>query len=180
MKLRSTLTRYAPLAAAIAAIGYAVEGAIVLRAPQGDSNWHVSGYVVEVAFAVSLVATIVAIRALTEGAGRAGRAGSLVARAGLVSMLVSAVASLGAGETVLGPAFFVGLLATLTGLLVVAIAGARGGRDPWWCSPLPLAGFVLGISLDNHGGGLIMAAAFAGVAYALATRTPSVVASALD
>ena len=64
----------------------------------------------------------------------------------------------------------------LAGLLVVGVTGARGSSDPWWCSPLPVAGFVLGIGLGDHGGGLIMAAAFAGVAYALATRTPTAAA----
>jgi hypothetical protein len=35
---------------------------------------------------------------------------------------------------------------------------------------------VLGIGLGDHGGGLIKAAAFAAVAYALADRTPTAVA----
>ena len=40
----------------------------------------------------------------------------------------------------------------LAGLLVVGVTGARGSSDPWWCSPLPVAGFVLGIGLGDHGG----------------------------
>src|SRR6185437_17102913 len=79
MNLRNMLTRHAPLAAAIAAAGYAVEGAIVLRAPQGDDNWSASGYICEIAFAVSLVATIVAIAALVAGRGRAARTGGIIA-----------------------------------------------------------------------------------------------------
>jgi len=39
---------------------------------------------------------------------------------------------------------------------------------------------VLGIGLGDHGGGLIMAAAFAAVAYALATRTPTAAARVAD
>jgi len=180
MNLRNMLTRYAPLAAAIAAVGYAVEGAIVLRAPQGDDNWGASGYIVEVAFAVSLVASIVAIAALVAGRGRAASTGGILAGAGMASMFVSSIASIAAGGTVLGPAFILGLLATLVGLLVVGVAGVRGSSDPWWCSPLPVAGFVLGIGLGDHGGGLITAAAFAGVAYALANRTPTALPRVAD
>ena len=178
--MRNMLTRHAPLAAAIAAAGYAVEGAIVLRAPQGDDHWSASGYICEIAFAVSLVATIVAITALVAGRGRAARTGGIIAGAGMASMFVSSIASIAAGGSVLGPAFFLGLLTALAGLLVVGVAGARGSSDPWWCSPLPVAGFVLGIGLGDHGGGLIMAAAFAAVAYALATRAPAPVARVAD
>jgi hypothetical protein len=39
---------------------------------------------------------------------------------------------------------------------------------------------VLGIGLGDHGGGLITAAAFAGVAYALATRAPAAAATAAE
>ena len=126
MNLRNMLTRHAPLAAAIAAAGYAVEGAIVLRAPQGDDNWSASGYICEIAFAVSLVATIVAIAALVAGRGRAARTGGMIAGAGMASMFVSSIASIAAGGSVLGPAFFLGLLTALAGLLVVGVAGARG------------------------------------------------------
>jgi hypothetical protein len=98
----------------------------------------------------------------------------------MASMFVSSIASIAAGGSVLGPAFFLGLLTALAGLLVVGVAGARGSSDPWWCSPLPVAGFVLGIGLGDHGGGLIMAAAFAAVAYALATRAPAPVARVAD
>ena len=180
MNLRNILTRHAPLAAAIAAAGYVVEGAIVLRAPQGDHNWSASGYICEIAFAVSLVATIVAIAALVAGRGRAARTGGIIAGSGMASMFVSSIGSIAAGGTVLGPAFFLGLLTAVAGLVVVGVTGARGSSDPWWCSPLPVAGFVLGIGLGDHGGGLIMAAAFAGVAYALANRTPSAVARVAD
>jgi len=39
---------------------------------------------------------------------------------------------------------------------------------------------VPGIGLGDHGGGLIMAAAFAAVAYALANRTPTATARVAD
>ena len=71
-------------------------------------------------------------------------------------------------------------MTALAGLLVVGVTGARGSGDPWWCSPLPVAGFVPGIGLGDHGGGLIMAAAFAAVAYALANRTPPATARVAD
>jgi hypothetical protein len=95
-------------------------------------------------------------------------------------MLVSCVASLAAGATVLGPAFILGLLAALAGLLVTAVAGARSGGLPWWCGPLPFAGFVLGIGLGDYGGGLITAAAFAAIAYALADAAPAPIAGTLE
>jgi hypothetical protein len=85
---------------AIIASGYADEGAIVLRAPQGDDNWHASGYICEIAFAMSLVATIVAIAALVAGRGRAARTGGIISGAGMASMFVSSIASIAAGGSV--------------------------------------------------------------------------------
>lgn len=176
MSLIST-SRRAVAAAAIAALGYVIEGAIVFHTPQGDSNWSTSGYVTEAAFSVALIATIVALGPLAAGTGRLGRIALAVARTGLVSMSVSSVASLGAGESTLGPAFVLGLLAILAGFLGLAVAAARGGQLPWWCGPLPLTGFVLGIGLGDHGGGVIMGAAFAAVGLAVAgSRAPAAVA----
>lgn len=167
----SITPRRASIAAAVAAVGYAVEGAVVLHAPQSESGWGASSYLVEVAFAVALLATMVSLGPLALAAGRMARGAVATTRIGFASVLVSSVASIAVGHTTLGPAFLLGLLVALAGLLATAIATVRAGALAWWCGPLPLAGFVLGISLGDHGGGLIMAAAFAALAYALADRS---------
>jgi hypothetical protein len=170
----SITPRRASVAAAVAAVGYAVEGAVVLHTPQSESGWGASGYLVEVAFAIALVATMASLGPLAHAAGRLTRVAVATSRVGFASVLVSSGASIAVGHTTLGPAFLLGLLVALAGLLATAIATVRAGVLTWWCGPLPLAGFVLGISLGDHGGGLIMAAAFAALAYALADRSRAV------
>jgi hypothetical protein len=172
----SITPRRASIAAAVAALGYAVEGAVVLRAPQSESGWSASGYLVEVAFAVALVATIISLAPVARTGRRAARAAVGVARLGFASMVVSSVASIAVGHTTLGPAFFLGLLVALAGLLGTAVTAVRSGVLAWWCGPLPFAGFVLGIGLGDHGGGLIMAAAFAALAFAHTDRSQPVTA----
>jgi hypothetical protein len=76
-------------------------------------------------------------------------------------MLVSAVPSLVAGENLLGPAFFLGVLASLAGLITLGvIATCTRGRG-WWTAPLVAVGLILSMVLGDHGGGILLGLAWA-------------------
>jgi hypothetical protein len=160
-------TRRAPLLAAIAALAYALEGAIVLRRPQPDHHWNGWGYAVEIAFGVALIATIPILPLLAARSSRTAQIAIGVAQLGLTAMLVAAAASIAADGDVLGPAFFFGLLAALGGILVATVAAARSRLESWWLAPVVLAGLVAGMALGNHGGGILIGISWAVVAIAL-------------
>jgi hypothetical protein len=164
------LGRFAALLAAIGGIAYAVEGAIVVRAPQGDSGWHASGYAVEAAFVIALLATIPLLPLLATTGSRAARVAVPITQVGLTAMLVSAIASLAAGKTALGPAFLLGVLATMAGLLVLTVAAVRRRVPGWWMAPATFAGLVLSMALGNHGGGILFGLAW--IAISIALREP--------
>jgi hypothetical protein len=159
--------RFAPLLTALAAVGYAVEGAIVVRAPQPDRGWHASGYAVEAAFVVALVASIPLVGLLRQASGRIATAAAWVARAGFGAMLVSAVASLAAGGNELGPLFLLGVLAGIVGLVALSVGVARRRRGSWWTAPIVAVGLVLSIALGDHGGGILLGIAWAATGLAL-------------
>lgn len=153
--------RFAPVLTALAAAGYAVEGAIVVRAPQPDHGWHASGYAVEAAFVLALAASLPLVGLLRHSAGSVAGAAVWASRAGFAAMLVSAVASLGAGGDELGPLFLLGVLASIVGLAALSIGAARRRPQAWWTAPVIAAGLVLSIALGDHGGGIVLGVAWA-------------------
>lgn len=163
MDTNARLTRRAPLLAALASLAYCFQAAIVLRAPQAEKAWGLADYAVEAAFVLALAASLPLLGLLGRGHGRASTTGVWLARLGFGAMLVSAVATLGAGANTLGPAFVLGLLAALGGLGVLAVIGVRHRTGAWWVAPVVAAGFLLGLSLADNGGGIVL-----GVAWALA------------
>lgn len=152
---------FAPLLAFVAAAGYCVEGAIVVRAPQGDSGWHASGYAVEAAFVIALLASIPLVGALRHSSSRASTIAAWLVRIGFGAMLVSAVPSLVAGEDMVGPAFLLGVLASVVGLGWLAVVETRTRADGWWAAPAVAAGLVLSMVLGDHGGGILLGLAWA-------------------
>ena len=169
--------RKGPLAPALAAAGglaYAVEGAIVVRAPQPDHHWHASGYAVEAAFIAALVATLPLPPFFQAAAGRVGVLASRVVQLGFAAMLVSAVASLAAGETTLGPLFLLGVLAGVVGLLALTIGAIRRRTTGWWASPLAFVGLVASIALGDHGGGILMGLAWIAISIGFRERVDAV------
>jgi hypothetical protein len=167
MRTPSRIARRAPLLAMIAALAYAVEAAIVIRSPQPDHHWNAWGLAVEVAFAVALLTTIPVMPRLATGSSRTAEIAIRVAQLGLTGMLIAAIASTAADGNVLGPAFFVGLLAALGGLLVAAVVSIRARLESWWLTPCVLAGLIAGMALGNHGGGFLIGLTWAAVAIAL-------------
>jgi hypothetical protein len=151
-------SRHPRLLALLAALGYAVEGAIVLRSPQGENHWHAAGYAVEIAFAAALVATIALVGRLRTPGSRAASIGAPAAMLGFGAMLVQGLASIAAGGDVIGPVFFLGLLTALAGLIVLATASVRRRGAAWWEAPVVLVALIAGITLGDHGGGLLIAA----------------------
>jgi hypothetical protein len=151
----------APLLTVLAAAGYAIEGAIVVRAPQPDSAWHTSGYVVEAAFVLALVASLPLVGLLRYGTGRISAVAVWVTRAGFGAMLVSAVPSLAAGGNELGPLFLLGVLASVVGLVALSASAVRSRRGSWWSAPTVAAGLILSIALGDHGGGILLGIAWA-------------------
>lgn len=167
MNLRSRIARNAPLLAMAVGLAYAVEGAIVLRAPQPDHHWHASSYAVEAAFVVALVATLPLLPLLAARASRLATVATRTAQLGYLAMLVSAVASLAEAGTALGPAFLIGVLAAFAGLAGLAAPSLRRRNAGWWTAPLALAGLVLGIALGNHGGGILLGLAWIAISIGL-------------
>jgi hypothetical protein len=165
--------RHAPLLAGLVALGYAVEGAIVVRAPQPEHGWHASGYAVEAAFVVALLASLPLVGPLRPGPGRATAAGAWLTRAGFAAMLVSAVVSLAAGGDELGPAFFLGVLATLAGLLTLSVVAVRRRESDWWTAPAVTLGLVGSMALGDHGGGILLGLAWAATAIAFRDAEPA-------
>jgi hypothetical protein len=161
------LSRQSPLLAAIGALAYTVEGATALRAPQPDQHWNAAGYAIEIAFAVALLATIPLLPLLSPHASRGVRIATRVAQIGSSAMLVDAIASTAADGNVLGPVFFLGLLGTLGGLVVMTISQVRTRLECWWLCPVVLAGLLAGMALGDHGGGLLIGISWATVAITL-------------
>jgi hypothetical protein len=159
--------RLAPTLTALAAAGYAIEGAIVIRAPQPDSGWHASGYAVEAAFVVALLASIPLIGLLRHSASRLSAVAAWSTRAGFGAMLVSAIPSLVAGRNELGPLFLLGVLASVVGLVVLSAGAVRNRPGFWWTTPTVAAGLVLSIALGDHGGGILFGIAWATTGLAL-------------
>jgi hypothetical protein len=172
MRTEQRLLSFAPALAALTGLAYAIEGAIVTRAPQPDNHWHASGYAVEAAFVIALIASIPIVPTLTVSAGRLSAVSVRVTQTGFAAMLVSAVPSLAGGGNTLGPAFLFGVVASLAGLLGLTVAALRSRASGWWTSPLCFAGLVLSMALGNHGGGILFGIAWITVSIGIRDRQP--------
>src|SRR5437763_14789451 len=166
MNTRALPDRFASLLAIVGGLAYAVEGAIVARAPQGDDHWHASGYTVEAAFVIALLATIPLLPRLAANRSRTGRLASRASQLGFAAMLVRAAASLVVGRTTLGPAFPLGVLASAAGLITLTVVAVRNRTTHWWLAPLTLIGLVLSMALGDPGGGILFGLAWIGISLA--------------
>jgi hypothetical protein len=161
----------AAVAAAVAAVGFAVEGVIALTHHTGDRHWDLTSQILNGAYTVACLALIVALPAFatrTTAAGRWGRIGTVTAQVGFATMAVESVASGIHDGNTLGGVFFGGLLLTLAGLAILTVAGLRQGALRW-AAPLPLLGMLVGIAGGEHGGSIVLGAVWAVLAVALAT-----------
>jgi hypothetical protein len=172
MPTQLRLISFAPALAAVTGLAYAIEGAIVTRAPQPDSHWHASGYAVEAAFVIALIASIPIVPILVVSTGRLSSLSVRITQIGFAAMLVSALPSLANGGNTLGPAFLLGVLASLAGLLGLTVAALRSRASGWWTSPVCFTGLVLSMALGNHGGGILFGLAWVAISIGVRDRQP--------
>lgn len=158
----STITRTdSPRAAGyIAAAGYAAEGIVVIAQRLGWDG-RVSDHLLDAAYAVAVLATVAALPALVRlvdsAWARTAALGRVLAQVGLAAMGVESAVSAVHRVHALGPLFGLGILLTLLGLLILAVAGlARGGLR--WPAPLPLLGMVVAAAGGGAGASLVTGA----------------------
>jgi hypothetical protein len=156
---RSEATSFSPPAAFVAAAGFAVEGVISLVHHTGDQHWDALSQVLNGAYALAALAVVIALPAVGRWlkVGRVGRSAIIVAQVGFAAMVVESVVSGVNDGNTLGPVFFVGLLLSLLGLLVLGIAAASRGRHRW-AALLPFLGMFVGIAGGEHGGSIVTGA----------------------
>ncbi|WP_375400469.1 hypothetical protein [uncultured Amnibacterium sp.] len=164
--------RTASIAALVAGIASAADWLVQLRHTQPDSHWQGIDVLIEIVFALSLIATAVALQGFPRwlGAGRVGRVGAIVAQAGFLLLFISAVASAIAGGNTLGPAFSLGLLLALLGQLVLAVAGLVRSRRRS-AAAVPFAGLLLSVLAAPFGGQLLLGVAWLTLGWAMGARS---------
>ncbi|NYJ73633.1 hypothetical protein [Allobranchiibius huperziae] len=156
---RPALVRSAPVAAFVAAAGFMVEGVITLVHHTGEDHWDGPSQVLNAAYAVAVVALILALPALGRWlkVNRVGRVGIIAAQIGFAAMAIESVVSgLHDGNTLSG-LFFGGLLLSLVGLLVLGVAALVGGHARW-AALLPFLGMFVGVAGGEHGGSIVLGA----------------------
>ena len=170
----SNLIRWGGIAAIVAGMMYVLTGVVSLFNPQKPVFVSFFDYLIEVIFVVALLGTLVTIASLhvlhqDSYYGRLGSAGSLTAFVGTTLLLVATVATTLAGREALGTVSFIGILATLVGLLLLGDSVLRAQVLPSWCGVLLIAGFPLSVILDVLAsvGGELLGVVWTLVGYAL-------------
>ena len=158
----------------VATAAYAVTGALELLHDQRSTFASPLDYLIEIAFALGLGATAAASTLYaTRPPFRSVAVGWLLATVGHLALFASAAATVLAGHDALGPAFMLGLLATLGGYVTLLVADLRGRVRPARAGVVLLVGFVGSVVLgavmaalltDGGGGTLALAASWAAVA----------------
>ena len=169
MLRRTTLSRIALAAAGL----YAVTGALELSHDQPPIFADPIDYVIEVAFVVALLASVVVLARLARAglAGRSGTIGWTLATAGNGALLVAAGATAIDGREALDPLFPLGFLAIVAGYATLAVVDLRRRLDPPRAGLVLLVGFIATAVVDNlvvGGGTLVLAATWAALARLIA------------
>jgi len=105
---------------------------------------------------------------------RYGRNGLRVAAVGVVALVIDGVVTLASGTTdTTGPLYPIAIIATLIGVVLMAIEWHRAGVLPRWTGPTLAIGWFLGASpiLGSGAAFLILAAAFLAIAFGLRRQT---------
>lgn len=169
----STMARTAPMAAFVAAVGFAVEGSISLVHHTGDSDWGPLSQVLNGAFALAALALIFVLPAAGRWmqVNRVGRGAVTAAQIGYAAMVVESIVSAIYGGNTLGGLFFAGVLLSLVGLLVLGISAVIAGRRRW-AALMPFLGMFVAIAGGEHGGSIITAAVWVVLGAALLRTEP--------
>jgi hypothetical protein len=166
-----TSTRNGAIAGIVAGVGYFVQAVMGLIKPQTEVFSGTSDYVLEVVFIIALLATIFALMGVHTFAqaryGKAGTAGFWLALAGTFLILVSAAATLAAGQNSLGILFFIGLFFSFLGYVLLGVSTLRSKVLPTWAGLALVLGFPLSVLLNTSGGGILYGLAWLGVGYYL-------------
>jgi hypothetical protein len=171
-----TLRRHAGAALSIAAgifIAIAVFDLVAHPADQGPLHTY-KEYVQTATILPAVAAVFWVLAALQEKHashdGRLGRLGLRVAALGLLALAVDAIVTMASGTTdTSGPLYPVGILATLVGIVLLAVQWDRARAMPRWIGPALAIGWFLGASpiLGSGGAFPILAAVFLAIAYRL-------------
>jgi hypothetical protein len=105
---------------------------------------------------------------------RSRRVGLRIAVIGLLGLVVDAIVTMASGSTdTAGPLYPVAMLASLIGIVLIAIQWYRAGALPRWTGPTLAAGWFLGATpiLGTGGAFLILAAAFLAIAVGIRRQT---------
>ncbi len=164
------MTSTSRTSAAVAAAAFVVAGASVVGHKIPDHHWGARGTVLDLAFAVGLIAVAIALPGLAARlqVNRLGTAGTRIAQVGQLAMAVESIASTIHGGNTLGPVFVLGLLASLVGMALLAVDGFRAGAARP-LAPIPLLALLVGIAGGDQGGAIVLGIAWAGLAI-LASR----------
>jgi hypothetical protein len=115
--------------------------------------------------------------------GRRGGTGLRIATFGLLVLLVDAIVTLASGTTnTVGPLYPAGMLASLIGIIAIAIEWHRGGVLPRWTGPTLALGWFLGATpiLGTGGAFLILAAALVAIAVGLRRQATAALAAPVE
>lgn len=163
--------RNGAIAGVVAGLGYIVQTIMGLVKPQTTVFSGPSDYILEVVFIIALLATLFALMGLHTFAqaryGKSGLTGFWLALAGTFLMLVSAAATLAAGQNSLGLAFLIGLFLSFLGYVLLGISALRFKVLPQWAGLALLLGFPASVLLNMFGGGILYGLAWLGVGYFL-------------
>lgn len=148
-------------AAAVTSLSSIALGIVTLTGPTvPEDHWGTRGDLINALGLLTFAAMALAIDLLPPllSCHRLGRAGCRVAQAGLVAMAAESVASQTHGGNTLGPLFLLGLVASLAGLILVAIDGLRQRR---WMAAVPFLALSVAVGAGDHGGFLLLGLAWA-------------------
>lgn len=164
-----TMNRNTVIAAVASGLGYILQAVMGLIKPQTETFSGTSDYVLEVVFIIALFATIFALMGLHTYArsryGKLGAAGFWSALAGTSLILVSASATLAAGQNSLGIFFLIGLLLSFLGFVLLGVATISSKTLPMWAGLALPFGFPLSVLLSSLGGGILYGLAWLGIGY---------------
>lgn len=157
------------IAAVASGLGYIVQSVMGLIKPQTETFSGTSDYVLEVVFIIALLATIFALMGLHSHAqsryGRAGAIGFWSALAGTFFILISASATLAAGQNSLGVFFLIGLLLSFLGFILLGVSASSAKVLPTWAGLALIIGFPLSVILNTLGGGILYGLTWLGIGY---------------
>ncbi len=167
------MDRTAPMAAFVAAAGFAAEGVISLVHHTGDDHWGPLSQVLNGAYALAALALIFVLPTVGRWmqVNRIGRGAVIAAQIGYAGMVVESIVSAVHDGNTLGGLFFGGLLLSLVGLLILGVSGVIAGYRRWGAL-LPFLGMFVGIAGGDHGGSIITAAVWIVLGVALLRIEP--------